>query len=52
MVSLYSASKIDAMRFLYPLGMGNTDISMSMELGKNPKRYSKFTMTVGKHTRV
>jgi len=33
-------------------GMGNTDISMSMELGKNPKRYSKFTMTVGKHTRT
>jgi len=33
-------------------GMGNTDISMSMELGRNPKRYSKFTMTVGKHTRT
>jgi hypothetical protein len=33
-------------------GMGNTDISMSMELCKNPKRFSKFTMTVGKHSKV
>jgi len=33
-------------------GMGNTDISMSMELGKNPKRFSRFTMTVGKHTKT